>query len=114
MGCALERWVDGGSGKPDEVDSKGSGVMAFESAGEDADANIVFNNARPRFGVGDSVLARGEVLAPIEANRSLIEIDPGRGCKGSSDELPLRRGGVLDVACSSFVPYRIIRLVGCN
>jgi hypothetical protein len=42
----------------DEVDGASSGVAAYERAGDDAEANIVFKSARPRFGVGDSVSGR--------------------------------------------------------
>ena len=108
--CALERWVDGACRK-DEVDCTCSDVVALERAGEDADANIVFSSARPRFGVGDSVLARERPWSPIEANRSLIEIEPGRDCRLSSGELPLSRGWALDVVGSSWIPVMVISLI---
>ena len=48
MGCSFENEVDGAS----------SGVAAYERAGDDAEAKIVFSSARPRFGVGDSAFGR--------------------------------------------------------
>jgi hypothetical protein len=42
----------------DDVDDTVLGAVACERAGDDAEAKIVFNSARPRFCVGDSVFAR--------------------------------------------------------
>jgi hypothetical protein len=48
IGCSWE----------DDVDGTGLGATAYERAGDDAEAKIVFNSARPRFWVGDAVSAR--------------------------------------------------------